>query len=577
MTGFDFTENISFKMPDVSRDLSRFEESEFSRSHGLIVEIAALHEGTTQNLTTYEADELERSLSSWTDPYPRPIIINHDIHSDPLGRVMGARMAQESDGTPYMQIQAAIFNVDAAQKVSDRRFLTGSVGGKAKEAICSVCGSDWANPKEEMCKHNRGKTYKGKMASLIFRGVEWKEYSFVNAPSDRRSSIRNVVTESDLISAPKFFVFDFNKEDVMQLTESGESIDLFENMRKKEFQPMYLGLKGSYLSVMGVELSEHESPEAENSNVSDNQENFKQNINNPDTAYTMSNEVDLKSQENSMTKPVSHEVDGAQDDDVLAAIETLRKQKEESSVENSEVVETEEAAEAIEDSEEITEGEQAEKAEVEAVEADAENVDPEESSEDTTEIEATEEDAADTTDEVVEESDQVETEAVEADVEADSVEEEMQEQEAVEQAPEEELDETNDHVESPAEELKSRVEALESENAQLKMIVKRSLAEQVVDRKIELGIVSIDNRNDAVEEHAVRTAASLVDTMKDLDSMVPAESDPHTHPQVDEAIEGVDSAEAVITEGETVEEEQVDTVEVAENLFTDVLMGRKKL
>jgi hypothetical protein len=550
MDGFTFTENILFKVPDVTEDLSLFEESTYSESHGLIVEIAALHEGTTQNFTTYEADELQKSLTTWTNPYPRPIITNHDIYSDPLGRVMGARMAKEEDGTPFMNLQAAIFNTEAAQRIADKRFLTGSVGGKATEARCSLCDSDWANPEEEICKHRRGRAYKGKRASLVFKGIEWKEYSFVNAPSDRRSSVRGAVSKE--AEVPKFFVFDLHKEDVFQLTEGETNIDLFENMKKKEFQPMYLGLKGSYLSVMGVD------------------ETLQENIDNSDTPDTKNSEVDLKSQENSMPKTVSNEIDSADDDDVLAAIEALRKERQEASVEESEV-DTEESDEntedeTLEESEDTTEGEQAEVEETEDVDPEEESDESSSDEEDITEDETKAEDDS------VEESD---ADEVNEEVETEE-EEEVQEQEDAEQNPEEELIETDDLVESPAGDLESRIQALEAENAALKRIVKHNLAEEVVDRKVSLGMIESNDREESVTEHASRTAASLVDSIRDLDAMKPAETDVDSHPAVEDDTIASDDDNGIFGEDEQ-ETVEVDPVEKAEAMLTDVLMGRKAL
>jgi len=151
--------------------------------------------GLTANYNNYSAAELEKALQSWVEPYPKPIILNHDLNSEPIGRVMAAKMEKEQDGAAYVRLQIAITDPVAAQKIADKRYLTGSVGGRAEEAVCSVCGIDWAVPRKSAgapCSHMRGESYKGKVAMLEMRNIGFKEYSFVNLPADSNSTIRVV-------------------------------------------------------------------------------------------------------------------------------------------------------------------------------------------------------------------------------------------------------------------------------------------------------------------------------------------------------------------------------------------------
>lgn len=198
----NFVENVTLFLPETN-SFDMFQESDFQESHGLIVEVAAIHSGVTANYNFYGENELEKSLDSWITPYPKPIIINHDINSDPIGRVIGARMDREPNGIAFVRLQAAITDPVAIQRVMDKRYLTGSVGGKAEEAVCSVCGMDWAAPRKRSgapCMHSRGESYKGKMAMLEMRNISFKEYSFVNVPADSDSTIRVIssnVNESE--------------------------------------------------------------------------------------------------------------------------------------------------------------------------------------------------------------------------------------------------------------------------------------------------------------------------------------------------------------------------------------------
>ena len=136
--------------------------------------------GLTGNYNNYSATELEKALQSWVDPYPKPIILNHDLNSEPIGRVMAAKMDKEQDGSSYVRLQIAITDPIAAQKVLDQRYLTGSVGGRANKAVCSITGEDLAKPdasgRMPASKYKRGAVYKGKVAFLDMQDLSFKEY-----------------------------------------------------------------------------------------------------------------------------------------------------------------------------------------------------------------------------------------------------------------------------------------------------------------------------------------------------------------------------------------------------------------
>ena len=66
---FDFVENFTVELPDFSNLEADFAES-FNSKQGLIIEVAAIHEGLTANYNNYSAQELEKALESWVEPYP---------------------------------------------------------------------------------------------------------------------------------------------------------------------------------------------------------------------------------------------------------------------------------------------------------------------------------------------------------------------------------------------------------------------------------------------------------------------------------------------------------------------------
>ena len=175
-------------------------------------------------------------------------------------------MDKEEDGAPYVRLQVAITDPQAAQKISDQRYLTGSVGGRAGKAVCSISGEDLAaestDGRPRVPKYKRGQVYKGKLAFVDMQDISFKEYSFVNQPADQRSSVRASksidgdapIKDSDNWTAKSTaFILHMDKEDITTVEEN-ESI--FKNLKKKESRPLYLHLKGSFLTALAFQESE---------------------------------------------------------------------------------------------------------------------------------------------------------------------------------------------------------------------------------------------------------------------------------------------------------------------------------
>jgi DNA-binding ferritin-like protein len=220
----------------------------------------------TSNYNNYSAVELEKALQSWVEPYPKPIIMNHDLNTEPIGRVMAAKMDKEADGSPFVRLQVAITDPIAAQKILDKRYLTGSVGGRAGKAVCSISGEDLATEnasgRPTAAKYRRGQVYKGKLAFIDMQDISFKEYSFVNQPADGKSGVRSTTvlgdenkkpTSEGWVAKSSAFVLHMNEEDIYSFDEH-ES--LLKNMKKKESKPLYLHLKGAFLTAMALQESE---------------------------------------------------------------------------------------------------------------------------------------------------------------------------------------------------------------------------------------------------------------------------------------------------------------------------------
>lgn len=238
-------------------------------------------------------------------------------------------MDKEADGSPYIRLQIAVTDPQAAQKISDQRYLTGSVGGRAGRAICSISGEDLAaetaDGRPKPVKYKRGQVYKGKLAFADMQDISFKEYSFVNQPADQRSSVRSSkiidgstpINDSDTWTAKSTaFILHMDKEDITTVEEN-ESI--FKNLKKKESRPLYLHLKGSFLTALAFQ--ESETAKADDTSL-------------------LSRKMIIDNEENlSMDETI-------QGEDVLAAVENLSQDLSTiaaSSVETEETVELEEA------------------------------------------------------------------------------------------------------------------------------------------------------------------------------------------------------------------------------------------
>ena len=161
--------------------------------------VEAIHSGMTRNYTFYPSDNLERSVSSWTQPYEKPVIKNHDIYEEPLGRVKSANFKQ-SNITPdkyTIELEMEITDTETIKRIMDGRYQTLSIGGNTNSAICSICAKDLV--KEGYCGHQKGRTYEGKQAHWIIGEMDFDEISWVNVPADRSAQVvqKNLVKQEE--------------------------------------------------------------------------------------------------------------------------------------------------------------------------------------------------------------------------------------------------------------------------------------------------------------------------------------------------------------------------------------------
>lgn len=543
---FDFVENFTVKLPDFSKSDINFAES-FNSKHGLIIEVAAIHEGLTSNYNNYSAVELEKALQSWVEPYPKPIILNHDLNTEPIGRVIAAKMDTETDGSSFVRLQVAITDPVAAQKVLDKRYLTGSVGGRAGKAVCSITGEDLATEDDSgrprLPKYKRGKVYKGKLAYIDMQNISFKEYSFVNQPADQKSGVRSTklvdgdvaLSNSDSwVAKSAAFVLHMDDEDIVSIEENKS---ILKDMKKKESKPIYLHLKGAFLTALALHESESD-------------------IHNTKSLLSSEDSEIINSEE-------THNMDDiTKDEDILAVATGLSEDL--SNIAAS--VATEESVNSDESTEDVLEADAQEEA--------VETTDSEES----TVADENKETSADDSEEAEVQS--VDSENAEKPEESLSEESDDEVQEAVEE--DNDLSDLKDNLEQDLIQLNNKVKLLEEENARLKSALHMTLVERVVDTKIALGIEPTESRESLMAEHAKRTASSLADSLRDL-AKTPVKvakriSNFLSMPDVASEAEVTSTEDNVVTVDS---EEQVKPAESPVNSFeqvlVDALMGRRKL
>ena len=464
--------------------------------------------------------------------------MNHDLSSEPIGRVMAAKMEKEEDGAAYVRLQIAITDPVAAQKIADKRYLTGSVGGRAGKAVCSISGEDLAkedaNGRPKLAKYKRGQVYKGKLAFIDMQDISFKEYSFVNQPADQRSGVRNAKAPGDKVALADSdnwvarsaaFVLHMDQEDIISLEEN-ESI--LKNMKKKESRPVYLHTKGAFLAAMAIQESE--------------------NINSTDKSLLFNKD----SNETTSEENISME-DAQVKEDILTVAEELSQDLSTIAAASTDTVEEKPAEEnAVEESVE------------ENVEQPAEEKKQDEISDDNSEkAEEQAEEAVDS--EKAEES----PEASEEKADAESPEkEEIKSDDLTAQE--------NEGAEQGDDESQNLIKSLQEENARLKAALHKTLAERVVDTKIALGLESAGDRDKLVEDHATRTASSLADSLRDLAKLPEKKTKAFEVPTMESEL-AVAEEQNVVTVDEKQEEKEVKAEGSFEQLFVDALMGRRKL
>ena len=177
-------------------------ESVDKHQKGLIITYDLSHSGRRINNRIYSTKGQQKGIESLTNPYPKPILKNHNQSGEPIGRFIGGEWQSLNEdalsflnsnqamldvhsafsdddpdkiyktlkklnlienkkwpGLGRMRVQANITDEEAIKKFLDGRYMTFSAGSTTDRHVCSICSQDWV--KDGMCEHRHGKTYDG--------------------------------------------------------------------------------------------------------------------------------------------------------------------------------------------------------------------------------------------------------------------------------------------------------------------------------------------------------------------------------------------------------------------------------
>ena len=213
------------------------------KDYSLVCEIDATHSGTIINNRVYPPKSMRKGLKTWTNPYKKPVLTNHDDDKDPIGRVIKAKyeptslgidskeytpILKRSDGYGYQRLTVKITDPSAIQKILDGRYETVSVRMSTNHAFCSICNSDWSV--DGPCDHTPGQTYEKKLAYITTGDLSYRELSFVNIPADEFAGVKEaIITEEkdskDPISV-KFYANNAEEKFLSDLS-SNEDVNLY--------------------------------------------------------------------------------------------------------------------------------------------------------------------------------------------------------------------------------------------------------------------------------------------------------------------------------------------------------------
>lgn len=156
--------------------------------------IEAIHEGRTLNYVRYAADklmgdeEMQSGVYSWTEPYPKPVIYNHDVDTKTTGRIVHAMYQTDTRaGRGGIIVIPRITDEAAIKGIMNEELLTVSIGATTDSATCNICGTDII--RDGFCGHWKGDEHDGQTIEWIAGNLWFDELSWVNVPADQNAQV----------------------------------------------------------------------------------------------------------------------------------------------------------------------------------------------------------------------------------------------------------------------------------------------------------------------------------------------------------------------------------------------------
>lgn len=161
----------------------------------LDVTFEATHSGENLNHVVYTSSGLESDTTSWMFPFAKPLIKNHDMKEEPIGRVIDAAFgpSEFANDKDCINVTFRVSDTDAMTKFADGRYKTMSIGARSGYVRCNTCGKDiLKDGKMKFCGHWKGEMYAGKKATWTVENMTFREGSVVNAPADVYAQVKNI-------------------------------------------------------------------------------------------------------------------------------------------------------------------------------------------------------------------------------------------------------------------------------------------------------------------------------------------------------------------------------------------------
>lgn len=155
----------------------------------------ATHSGENLNNAVYTSASLEQDTKSWLFPFKKPLIKNHDMYEEPIGRTVDANFGQSEfePNRDCINVTYRVSDADAMTKFADGRYKTMSIGATSGYIRCNVCGKDiLKDNKVKFCGHWKGETYANQKATWTVENMTFKEGSVVNNPADVYAQVKSI-------------------------------------------------------------------------------------------------------------------------------------------------------------------------------------------------------------------------------------------------------------------------------------------------------------------------------------------------------------------------------------------------